>query len=142
MSFSFVNQMEENTGIKLMYPYHMDHDKLLNKDVTYSMCPSTASVNSFDRLLHKAYTEPFAFYLTFDDEKHYSAQELRLLSAVLERERDRIDNQELKTIELNIDDDTMEYILQYKTEHNITFEQAVVELLTQMIDGFSDNQHN
>ena len=65
--------------------------------------------------------------------KAYSAQELEFISRVISFEQERI-NAGQCIIDLDIEEDTMEYLLMYKQQHNMTFEEAVVDILTKIID--------
>ena len=132
MSFSFIDQMEENVRFNLCYPYHMNRDKMQNPETMHPAFPNALHTHSFELLLKRAYKEPFAFYLTEEDMKAYSAQELEFISRVISFEQERI-NAGQCIIELDIEDDTMEYLLDYKEKHNMTFEEAVVDILTKLI---------
>ena len=67
MSFSFMEQMEENVRYSLIYPYHIDFEKLLNKDNYNKNYPDAYHCHSFEEVLQKAYLESKAFYLTDSD---------------------------------------------------------------------------
>jgi hypothetical protein len=84
-------------------------------------------------LLKRAYQEPFAFYLTDEDMKAYSAQELEFVSRVIVFEQERI-NAGQCIVDLEFNDETMEYLMQYKQRHNLTFEEAVIDILSKMMD--------
>ena len=47
MSFSFMEQMEENVRYSLIYPYHIDFEKLLNKDNYNKNYPDAYHCHSF-----------------------------------------------------------------------------------------------
>lgn len=132
--FTFTNQVEENVGKFLSYPFHVDNTKLTN--IQPIAFPDARNARTFEDVLQHAYKEPFAVYLTEDDKSAYSAQELELLNAVITFEQERV-NQGMCKIDINIDDETMDALLDYKTEHRLTFEQAVIELLTKMINQLS-----
>lgn len=132
MSFSFIDQMEENVRFNLCYPYHMNRDKMQKPETVHPAFPNALHTHSFELLLKRAYQEPFAFYLTEDDMKAYSAQELEFISRVISFEQERI-NAGQCIIELDIEDETMEYLLSYKEKNNMTFEEAVVDILTKLI---------
>lgn len=130
MSFSFIDQMEENVRFNLCYPYHIKHDKLQQPEPT--SLPTARHTHSFEMLLKRAYREPFAFYLTEEDMKAYSAQELEFIARIIALEQERI-NAGQCVMDLDIDDETMEYLLDYKTQHNLTFEEAIVDILSKII---------
>ena len=132
MSFSFIDQMEENVRFNLCYPYHMNRDKMQKPETVHPAFPNALHTHSFELLLKRAYQEPFAFYLTEEDMKAYSAQELEFISRVISFEQERI-NAGQCIIELDIEDETMEYLLSYKEKNNMTFEEAVVDILTKLI---------
>jgi hypothetical protein len=129
MSFSFVDQMSENVQFNLCYPYHLNREKMKNPAVMPQAFPDALHTHSFEALLKHAYREPLAFYLTEEDMKAYSAQELEFISRVISFEQERI-NAGQCIIDLVIEEDTMEYLLMYKQQHNMTFEEAVVDILT------------
>lgn len=132
MSFSFIDQMAENVRFNLCYPYHIHRDKLQKPE--HAFLPAARHTHSFEMLLKRAYCEPFAFYLTDEDMTAYSAQELEFIARVVACEQKRIQAGQC-IIDLNIDDDAMEYLLQYKAMHKLTFEDAVVDILSKMIEN-------
>ncbi len=132
MNFSFVDQMEENVRFNLCYPYHMNRDKMLRPETVHPSFPDALHTHSFEKLLSRAYREPFAFYLTDKDKTAYSAQELEFIARVVAFEQERINNGQC-LIDLDITDETMEFLLKYKAQHNMTFEEAVVDILTKII---------
>ena len=130
--FTFLEQMEENTQLSLIYPFHIKHNKLLGNDFYNENYPNTYHSHSFEEVLQKAYREPKAFYLTKEDKKYYSLQEIDFINKVINYEIDKIDKgMELVNIELA--EETIEYINQYKLEHNLTFEEAINDILKKMI---------
>ncbi len=130
MSFTFTNQMEENAGLMLSYPFHLYRDKM--QECMHPSMPSTQTARSFEQVLKKAYREPFAFYLTPEDKKAYSEQEIQLLTKTIELEQKRI-NDGMCIIDLNLDEETIAYIMLYKTRYNLTFEEAVVDILSKLL---------
>jgi hypothetical protein len=142
MSFSFIDQMEENVRFNLCYPYHIHREKLQKPEP--ECFPTARHTHSFEMLLKRAYCEPFAFYLTEEDMAAYSAQELEFIARVVAFEQERIQSGQC-IVDLNIDDDTMEYLLNYKTTHKLTFEEAVVDILSKIIENpgiLSNVKHN
>jgi hypothetical protein len=133
MSFSFIDQMEENVRFNLCYPYHMNREKMQNPEMVHPCLLNSLHTHSFEMLLKRAYQEPFAFYLTDEDMKAYSAQELEFVSRVIVFEQERI-NAGQCIVDLEFNDETMEYLMQYKQRHNLTFEEAVIDILSKMMD--------
>lgn len=136
MSFTFTNQMEENTEFSLAYPFHIHKDKLLVE--MHPMMPDCQIANSFEQVLRKAYKEPFAVYLTDEDKIAYSAQEIELFARVVKMEQDRVNNG-MCVIDLTITSDNMERLLAYKKLRNCTFEEALQEILQTIASLSHDN---
>lgn len=134
MSFSFIDQMEENVRFNLCYPYHMNREKMQHPETVHPSFLNSLHTHSFELLLKRAYQEPFAFYLTDEDMKSYSAQELEFISRVISLEQERI-NAGQCIIDLEINDNTMEYLLRYKQQHNLTFEEAIVDILIKLTNN-------
>ncbi len=134
MSFSFIDQMEENVRFNLCYPYHMNREKMQNPETVHHSFPDALHTHDFETVLKRAYREPFAFYLTEEDMKAYSSQELEFIAKVIAFEKERI-NAGQCVIDLDIDEETMEYLLDYKQKHNMTFEEAIVDILTKLISN-------
>lgn len=134
MSFSFIDQMEENVRFNLCYPYHMNRDKMLHPETVHPSFPDSLHTHSFERILKRAYREPFAFYLTEEDAKAYSAQEIELIQRVTDFERARIAEGQT-IIDLELEPDTLAWLLEYKERNNLTFEEAVVSVLCKIIDN-------
>lgn len=130
MNFTFTNQMEENTGLTLSYPFHLNRDKL--QEYMHPSMPCAQAARSFEQVLKKAYREPFAFYLTDEDKRAYSEQEINLLLKTVEMEQKRI-NDGMCIIDLNLDAETLAYIMIYKRKHNFTFEEAVIDILSKLL---------
>lgn len=132
MSFSFIDQMEENVRFNLCYPYHINREKLLQPEIAHPLIPDARHTHSFEMLLKRAYREPFAFYLTEEDMKAYSNQELEFISRIITLEQERI-NAGQCVMDFDIDDEAMEYLLDYKMKHNLTFEEAIVDILSKIV---------
>ena len=131
MNFTFTEQMEENTQCNLRFPFHIHKDKLSKQQP--SIFPEKQCVSTFERLLRKAYNEPFAVYLTEEDREWYSKQELTLFDKVVAREQQKINDGWCK-IDLELSDDTIDALIIYKTKTNITFEEAIITLLSEMLE--------
>ena len=127
MSFSFMEQMEENVRYSLIYPYHIDFEKLLNKDNYNKNYPDAYHCHSFEEVLQKAYLESKAFYLTDSDKIYYSSQELEFIKKVIEDETEKI-NKGYKLTTLDFTEETLEMLNQYKKIKNMTFEEAVTDI--------------
>lgn len=132
MSFSFIDQMEENVCFNLRYPYHMNREKMQNPGMVHPCFLNNLHTHSFEMLLKRAYQEPFAFYLTDEDMKSYSAQELEFIARVIAFEQKRINDGQC-IVDIELDADSMEYLMQYKQQHNLTFEEAVVDIIAKMM---------
>ena len=132
MSFTFINQMEENVGFTLQYPYHMDYSKCITENAVNALMPTALISGSFQQVLRYAYREPFAFYLTDTDKDFYSRQELELLTRVISVEQQNIANGK-ELLDLELDDEAINVILQYKCKNHLTFEQAVTKILEDII---------
>ena len=131
MSFSFSDQMQENVGFTLSYPYHIDPTKLHNTPPS-PLFARQLITNSFDMLLKRAYCEPFAFYLTDEDRTHYSQQELRLIELVLQHEQ-AMTKRGYELVTLDLDATMVNALIEYKIKHEMTFEDAVEQILSQAI---------
>lgn len=132
MSFSFMEQMEENVRYSLIYPYHIDFEKLLNKDTYNKNYPDAYHCHSFEEVLQKAYLESKAFYLTDSDKIYYSSQELEFIKKVIEDETEKI-NKGYKLTTLDFTEETLEMLNQYKKIKNMTFEEAVTDILMTVV---------
>ena len=66
------------TGI---YPYHIHHD-LRQSDHFYNKNYTAFHEHDFQSLVLRVSEEPEAFYLTEDDQKYYSAQELETIENI------------------------------------------------------------
>lgn len=132
MSFSFMEQMEENVRYSLIYPYHIDFEKLLNKDNYNKNYPDAYHCHSFEEVLQKAYLESKAFYLTDSDKIYYSSQELEFIKKVIEDETEKI-NKGYELTTLDFTEETLEMLNQYKKIKNMTFEEAVTDILMTVV---------
>ena len=132
MSFSFMEQMEENVRYSLIYPYHIDFEKLLNKDNYNKNYPDAYHCHSFEEVLQKAYLESKAFYLTDSDKIYYSSQELEFIKKVIEDETEKI-NKGYNLTTLDFTEETLEMLNQYKKIKNMTFEEAVTDILMTVV---------
>lgn len=128
MSFSFTNQMEENVGFQLVYPCHINADKLTNTTIPPLAVLNKIETNSFERVLHYIYREPFAVYLTDEDKQYYSEQQLTLIEKVIAREQCQ-SKRNMALIELDLTPEAIAYILDYKNIYNLTFEDALQAII-------------
>lgn len=132
MEFSFLNQAEENVKYNLTFPYHIKFEKLLGNHFYNKDVDTVFHTHDFESVLKRAYEEPLAFYLTEEDKEFYSKQELIFIEKVIEDESNKINNG-YKYITLNIDEKTMEYLQEYKTQRNMTFEEAIIDIFKQIV---------
>ena len=130
--FSFIEQMEENTMFNLTFPFHINHDKLLGNDYYNPEYPDTYHGHSFEEVLEKAYREPKAFYLSEEDKEYYSKQEMTFIDKVIEDEIKKLDKG-YKILTLNLTEETMGYIEEYKANKGMTFEESIINILEDMI---------
>ncbi len=126
--FSFIEQMEENVKFNLVFPYHIDFENLIGNSYYNKEYSDSFHCHSFEEVLRKAYLEPKAFYLTQDDAEYYSPQELGFINKVVEGEKQKLD-QGYEIVNLDLDEKTIELLNIYKVQHNLTFEEAVIEIL-------------
>lgn len=130
----FIEQMEENTKFNLVYPYHLREDKVLgnisyNKDYADSL-----HCHYFDDVLHAAYLEPYAFYLTDEDKKYYSAQEIEFIDKVIADESKKLDSG-MVLVNLDLAQETIDQIELYKIQNDMTFEEAVIDILKKIVEN-------
>ena len=131
--FSFIEQMEENVKFNLVFPFHIDFDKLIGNSHYNKEYSDSFHCHTFEEVLRKAYLEPKAFYLTQDDAEYYSAQELEFINKVVEDEKSKLDKG-YEIVNLELDEHTMEMMQKYKEMRGLTFEEAVVEILKTAVD--------
>lgn len=126
--------MEENVKFNLIFPYHIDFKNLLGNN-DYNLCyADNFHCHTFEEVLNKAYLEPKAFYLTSEDMEYYSKQELEFINKVKEDESKKLDNgMELVTFDLT--PEAMDMLMKYKSMNNMTMEEAVVDILTKMLNN-------
>lgn len=132
MSFTFLDQMEENTGMTLVFPYHIDFDKLISELYHNPKYPDSYHMHTFEELLEVAYKEPKAFYLTEEDKVYYSRQELLFIEKIIETEVEKL-NKGYERVTLNLNDETLELIEEYKLNKGLTFEEAVIDILERIM---------
>lgn len=141
---SFIEQMCDNVRTSLLYPYHMDCDKIVSIDgVKPHFNPECEvyHVHSFEDVLRQAYRQPKAFYLKDEDLLYYSDQEIDLIQAVVERESKKID-EGYEMVTLEIDEETDALLEQYCAEHKMTFEEGVIDILTKFVETYKSPQDN
>ena len=136
----FMGQMEENTRYSLVFPFHIDHSKLLGRQF-FSESEISFHQHTFEDVLKDAFMEPNAFYLTDEDKEFYSKQELTFIEKVIACEKAKIEKgYEMMSFEL--EEETINYINIYKEQNNCTFEEAVNKILKEMIDFYSHENKN
>lgn len=131
--FTFLNQMEENIRTSLIYPFHIKYKELIGNDFYNEEYPDTYHCHSFEEVLNKAYREPKAFFLTDEDKSAYSYQEIEFINKVIEYEKEKI-NSGMVIVNLDLSEETLEFIEKYKLENNLTFEEAITDILKKMIE--------
>ena len=124
----FIEQMEENTNFNLVFPYHIHHDKLLGNEYYNPEHPDSYHCHRFEDVLHAAYMEAKAFYLTDEDKKYYSEQEIEFINKVIEDESKKIDAG-YEIITLDLEEETIAMIEAYRAQNGMTFEEAVIDIL-------------
>lgn len=130
--FTFLDQMEENIKTSLYFPYHISYDKLIGNNYYNKECPNSYHCHSFEEVIRQAYREPNAFYLTEEDKEYYSKQEINFINKVITFEKERINNG-MTIIDINLSEETLNNIELYKIEHNLTFEEAIADILRKAI---------
>ena len=134
--FTFLDQMEENIKSSLYFPYHINFDKLIGNGYYNKEYPDSYHSHSFEDVVRNAYKEPNAFYLTEEDKEYYSNQEINFINKVISFEQDRIKNG-MTLVDLNLSDETLENIEKYKFENNLTFEEAIADILRKAIKEYT-----
>ncbi len=132
--FSFMEQMEENVKFNLIFPYHIDFDKLVGHDYYNPNHSDAFHCHTFEEVLRKAYLEPKAFHLTLEDMKYYSVQEYEFIQKVIDDEGRKLDNG-MELVNLDLTEDALDRLMTYKLEHNMTFEEAVIDILKKSLDN-------
>lgn len=132
MKFSFIDQVEENVCFNLTFPYHIKFEDLLGNDFYNKDYKDAFHCHSFEDVLLKAYREPKAFYLTEDDRKYYSEQEITFIEKIIEDEKKKIENG-YEIVTLNLEDEVIDYINEYKFQKNLTFEEAIIDILKEIV---------
>jgi len=130
----FMDQMEENVKFNLIFPYHIHHDKLLGNEYYNPEHPDSYHCHKFEDVLHAAYMEAKAFYLTDEDKKYYSEQEIEFINKVIEDESKKIDAG-YEIITLDLEEETIAMIEAYRTQKGMTFEEAVIDILKKAIEN-------
>ena len=130
----FIEQMEENIKMSLIFPYHVKHNELKKPEYYNIDYPNAYHTHSFEEVVRVAYLESKAFYLTEEDKAYYSNQEIDFINKVIETELEKINNG-YELIDLELNEETIEMINLYKIEHNMTFEEAVIDILKKIIDN-------
>ena len=132
-----MDQMEENTGYNLVYPFHIKHDEVKG-NCTFNKEMGVYHRHYFHETLKVAYLEPFAFFLTEDDMKFYSAQEIAFIDKVIACERNKLDSG-FQLMSFNLDEKTLAFIEDYKQKNNVTTEEAVNAILCKIVEEYKAN---
>lgn len=132
--FYFMDRMEENVNFNLTFPYHIYHDKLLEPNNYNPEYPDSYHAHRFEDVLLAAYKEPKAFYLTCEDKKYYSEQEIEFINKVIEDESKKLDNG-MVLVTFDLEESTIELLNEYKNKMNMTTEEAIIDILQKTIDN-------
>ena len=131
---TFMERMEENVKFNLIFPFHIYHDKLIS-DITFNKeYPDSYHYHSFEDVLNLAYREPKALYFTDSDKEYYSKQELEFIEKVQTEQSENVDKG-MVIANFDLTDEAIDAVNQYKLMKGITFDQAIVELLTMAIEN-------
>lgn len=133
--------MEENVKFNLVFPYHINTDELVGNVYHDKNFLKSYHTHSFSEVLRIAYLESKAFYLTEEDKKCYSNQEIEFIEKVLECERTKIDNG-MVLVDLELSEETLGMIEKYKQIHNMTFEEAVNDILIKAIEDYKEQEQD
>ena len=129
----FMNRMEENVCYNLIFPFHIHLDKVKGTDYFNPNYPDSYHEHTFASVLSLAYREPEAFYLTDEDKTFYSTQEIAFIERVISREKERI-SEGYELVNVDFDEETIRKIDEYRFEHNLTFDEAVIDILKKSIE--------
>lgn len=132
--FSFMEQMEENVRFNLIFPYHIDFEKLVGHDYYNPKYSNAFHCHTFEEVLRKAYLEPKAFHLTIEDMKYYSTQEYEFIQKVLDDEGRKLD-EGMELVNLDLNEETLDMLMAYKLKYDMTFEEAVVDILKKVLEN-------
>lgn len=133
MKNRFMEQMEENVKYNLIYPYHIDFEKYLDNEYHNEKYPDAYHKHSFEEILHVAYMEPYAFYLTEEDKKYYSEQEILFIEKVKEDESRKLDSG-MEMVTFDLSEEAQNAIEIYKLKYQMTFEEAIIDILKKIIE--------
>lgn len=64
------------------FPYHINSEQLIDKTRYTKEFGDTFHKKSENAIIRVIYKEPFAFYLTEDDKKHYTESQLHIIKIV------------------------------------------------------------
>ena len=127
----FMDQMEENTMFNLLYPFRLDLSKMKG-NYNVNVERDVYHFHRFVAVLKIAYLEPFAFYLSEEDKKYYSAQELEFIDKVIACEKEKV-QRGMEMMTFDLDDETLEYLENYRIRENLTMEEAINRILKEII---------
>lgn len=130
---SFMNQMEENVKSGLVYPYHVHQDKLLGNITHNPDTPDGYHTHDYPGVVRIAYMEPKAFYLSDEDKKYYSQQEIDFIMKVVEDEARKVD-EGMVIVNLDLTEETEALLEEFKLQTGMTTEEAVIYLLKKMVE--------
>lgn len=82
-NFDKAEEIMERYRIGLIFPYHINHE-LKQGNCFYSEDYTEFHEHDFHSIVLSVYEEPKAFYLTENDMKYYSEQELEVIEKIKE----------------------------------------------------------
>ncbi|GEM_PF-4573374 len=80
-NYDKTEQTMENHRTGFLYPYHINHN-LRQSDYFYNKNYIEFHEHDFQSIVLRVSEEPKAFYLTEDDKKYYSTQELEVVEKI------------------------------------------------------------
>lgn len=131
----FFEQMEENTKFNLFFPFHLNPEKLIGNYEYDPKYGNSLHCHYYSDVLHVAHIEPLAFYFTEEDRKYYSEQEALFIEKIQAVEAKKI-SKGYQTLTLELEEDTIEFFNQYRADKNLTIEEAIVDILTQLTEQY------
>lgn len=127
----FMDQMEENTKFNLIFPYHINREKLLG-NLKFAEGEIMFHTHSFEDLLQIVYKEPLAFELLGSDLEYYSKQEIEFIKRITECEKLKIDSGKV-IMNFELEDETIAMLETLKSQTNKTTEELLTEIITEFV---------
>ena len=79
--YNQVNKIMQDYQLNLIYPFHINHDLKQGKHF-YNENYIEFHTHDFQSIIIRIVEEPHAFYLTDNDKKYYSKQELEIIEII------------------------------------------------------------